>query len=264
MRKLLVFIILIAALLVGGYFVINNQLNVEDRTVDSVTRDKFILSDGIQWYQDADKQFNLAIFRKPFTLTFAPANAQTLKEQSFLADYNLAVNGTYYRGSFVESEHAGLLQIKGEKLWDLVPDKQLTHIVAYDETQDSLEFIPTEDFNEERYENKDYTLFQTGPLIIDANEVQVELINNSLNGDTRSLRTVFGVTDTGDKFILITRVNYTLTKLAQDIVGFPIFAGKHITVINLDGGNSTAMYSKELDQFNYRESSRLPVVIGVN
>jgi hypothetical protein len=264
MRKLLVFLILITSLLVGGYFLINSQLNVKDRTVDSVTRDRFIVSDGIQWYQDPDKQFNLAIFRKPFTLTFVAEDAQTLKEQSFLAEYNLAINATYYRGSFVESEHSGLLQIKGERFWDIVPDKQLTHIVAYDEAEDTLEFIPTSDFTESRYVGEDYTLFQTGPLIIEENEIQTDLINNSLNGDSRSLRTVFGVTDNGDKFVLITRVNYTLTTLAEDILGFPIFAGKRITVINLDGGNSTAMYSKELDQFNYRESSRLPVVIGVN
>jgi hypothetical protein len=163
----------------------------------------------------------------------------------------------------VESEHAGLLQIKGEKFWDMVPDKQLTHVVIYDEKADSLDFVATGDFVEKNYKDKKYTLFQTGPVLIRDGVVQVAQIKSSLNGEGRFLRTVLGITGTGEKFVLITRVNFTLLDLANMINAFPVFKDKPLTVINLDGGTSTAMYSKELEQFNYRESSRLPVVIGV-
>ena len=263
MRKFLVFIILIGILIVAGIWVINSQLSRDTTNVSAVTSDKFIVANGISWYQDPDKQFNLAIFKKAFTLSFTAENAQSLKEQSYLDEYSLAVNGTYFRGSYVESEHSGLLQILGKKYWDLIPDKQLTNVVIYDESADVLKVIPTSDFNDGDYSAGKYTLFQTGPLMIEDNVVQTQTIADSLNGEGRFLRTVLGFTDAGEKFVLITRVNSTLTELANNILKFPVFQGKKVTVINLDGGTSTSMYSKELDQFNYRENSRLPMVIGV-
>ncbi len=263
MRKILVFIIIIAGLIVGGFYLINSQLSQSGISVQSVTSSKLINSGDIQWYQDSDKQFNLAIFSKPLTITFTAQNAQTLKEQSILDGYSLAVNGSYYRGSYIEAEHSGLLQIKGKKLWDMVPDSQLTQVVIYDEQADSLQFMPTSEIKLTDYKADKYTLFQTGPLLIKNGVVQSAEIAASLNGSGRYLRTVMGVTDDGQKFVLVTRINFTLGDLASMVLSFPIFQNKHVTLVNLDGGTSTAMYSRDLDQFNYQESSRLPVVIGV-
>ncbi len=260
--KLVLIILILGGLVVGGYTYLNqNLLKPAQQTTNAAD---FVESDGIKWYQDSIN-YNLAIFHKPFEVRYTQKDAQNLKEQSLINNYSLAVNGSYYRGSIVNAEHAGLLQIKGNKLFGIVtdPDAQLTQVVVYDQKLDVLSFMPVKDFPLEQYKTADYTLFQTGPLLIDQNKIQLDEINASANGKNRALRTVLGYTETGDKLLMITKVPYKLEDLVNEILKHPALKDHRINVINLDGGSSTAMYSKELSQFQFSDSKRLPVVIGV-
>lgn len=261
--KLVLLILIIGGLIIGGIKLLESSL-VKDNSTPSVLS-SLIESDNISWYQDPDKNFNLAIFKQPIVVTFVDKEATQLEDQANIAGYKLAINGGYLRGdSYLDAEYAGLLQIKGKAMYQIATgDNQLTHIVVYDEDADILKFEPASNFPRENYTSESYTLFQTGPLLIKDNVVQVNLINKAPNGTERALRTVLGYTNTGEKFVVVTRSSFTLEKLADTILNLDIFKGKIINVVNLDGGTSSAMFSKELSQFNFGSSKRLPAVIGV-
>lgn len=262
--RLFIIILIILGGGIGGYIYLNQEvLQSPGIEIEEVDSQNLVEADGISWYQDTAKTFNLAIFSRPLTVLFTTESAQKISEQALLNDFVLAVNGSYFQGSYVESEHAGLLKL-GEAIYgELVDDSQLTHVIVYDTVTDDVFFQAVEEVDVTDYEDDGYMLMQTGPLVIKDNEVQTDFINDSANGSGRYLRTLFGYTDDGQRFFLVTRSNFTLTALATQLLEFPIFAGKKLNVINLDGGTSTAMYSQDLEQFNFGESKRLPVVIGV-
>lgn len=262
--KLFVVIIILIAIGYGGYKIFEQQLTPVPQINDDTSIAQFIEANDILWYQDKDKTINLALFSKPFEFVFSPENAQDLKEQSLLNSYVLAVNGSFYRGSILSAEHAGLLIQEGEMIEPMVgDDNQVTHVVVYDTEEENLEFVSTKEINLDEYSNDKYLLFQTGPILIINNEIQEEVISQSQNGNSRYLRTVLGYTSDGQKFILITRIGFTLKELSETILNMDVFSDKKINLINLDGGSSVSMYSRSLTNFNFLETKRLPIVIGV-
>ncbi len=260
----IIILLLVIGAVILGVTAINDSLNTGRNNENSMADSQLINQDGIKWFQPESQDFNLAIFEKQFEVNYTPSNAQSVTEQSYLNDYVLAVNGSYYRGSPVEAEHAGMLVIDGEVFFPAALDEQLTHLIIYNKEAESIDFIRVEEAEtEDLVGNEDITIFQTGPLLIENNEIQTELIDNSTNGGIRALRTVFGFTDDCQKFFLVTRRNYTLMEISEQIKKIDIFQGKTLNVINLDGGASTSMYSSALEQFNFMSSRRLPVVIGI-
>lgn len=260
--KLLIVLMIIVGGVAGGISLIDRDLSAL-QGVDTDLQQS-ITADGITWYQNTDKSFSIATFQHPLYIAYSAENAQSLQEQAALNKLILAVNGGFYRGSYVESEYAGLLQLDGESMSPLVEfEKQLTHVMVYDIVDDILKFEPAEGFEIKNYDSQEYTLMQTGPLVIKDNQVQDQLISESLNGTGRYLRTLIGYTNDGIKFLVITRVNFDLQKLAVALLEFEPFQGKQINVLNLDGGTSTAMYSRDFEQYNFGVSKRLPSIIGV-
>lgn len=260
--RIVLIILLIGGLIVGGLTYLDTLLT--NNTKVSVPPELCQTVEGVQICQDENKTLQIAIFDKPITVTYEDTEAASIKEQSILNKFALAVNGSYFRGSYVESEHAGLLQIKGEAQFQAaVNDLQLTHVAVYDEKDDQLSFEEASDFNQDRYDDARYTLFQTGPLMISSNQVQSDLIAASNNGKGKYLRSVLGYTNTGEKFLLITKANYDLATLSQKILELPMLQNKQIFAINLDGGTSTAMYVRDVSTYNFGESKRLPSLVGV-
>lgn len=213
---------------------------------------------------DNIKSYTIAIFTKPLEIAYIPQNARSVKLEADNLGWQLAVNGSYFRGSYIDAEHAGFLQIYGTKYFGQVAvDPQITHIVIYDKVRDSLNFVPADEFDPKVYVNENYLIFQTGPLVIKDNIVQTELIDDSSNGSTRFLRTLLGYTNTDEKFFVITEANYTLSEVAEELLNLDAFKGEIINVVNLDGGSSTAMYSSQLSQYDYAIESRLPLLLGI-
>jgi exopolysaccharide biosynthesis protein len=263
--RILIIIVLLGALLTGGYVVVDQKLKELTPDSSGITEDTSLEVGGIKWYQDRLKNYNLAVFNNVPEVFFTSASAQTVREQAIQNDLALAVNGSYYRGTNVASEHAGLLIIKGQLLEPLAFDKtgQLTHVVVLDHRVNKMSFHDVTGFNADEYTATRYSAFQTGPLLIQDNAIQLGLIAASANGESRHLRSILGYTDSGESFVMITRVNFRLADLAAKLAEFEIFSGKTINVINLDGGTSTAMYSPLLEQFNFGETKRLPIIFGV-
>ncbi len=260
--KLFFLIAIVVGILGGGIYLIQEQLRSGQVTIipDLTCQE----ANGITWCQDSGRNFNLALFSLPLQTIFTSENAQSLREQSLVAGYELAINGGFFKGSYVSAEYAGLLQIKGEMLAEIARnDKQVTHVIVYDEKNDLIEFLPASDFDTDNYAEAHYTLLQAGPLIIQENEITTDLIAGSQNGEAKYNRTLLGYTDTGEKFVIITRTTYTLSDLGEVILGLEIFSDKVLHVVNLDGGSSTAMFSKEYDQFSFGETKRLPSIIAV-
>lgn len=261
--KLLFIIIVIGGLLVGGITLVNETLlSQQDTTANQPDLCKNLSSFTLCY--DNARTIQLVTFSGPLYIDFTEEESASLREQANLNGYSMVVNGGYFRGSYIDAEYSGLLQIKGEPKYQIaLNDNQLTHIVVYNEETTDLEFLPARTFETKDYADEKYTLFQTGPLVVKDGKIQSELISSSINGAGRYLRTLMGFTDTGEKFFVITRSNFDLSKLAEKILAFPAFQDKTINIINLDGGTSTAMFVRDLAEFSFGDSKRLPAVIGI-
>ncbi len=182
-------------------------------------------------------------------------NLQNFQEVIQTNELNTAINAGYFHSDY---NHSGLLEIKGELIAPIVPnDVQVTHIVEIGET---INIYPSSTYKT----NSDQTTkFQTGPLILKNNQIQKDYIHNSLNGDGEYLRSVLGITETGEVFFLATTELYSLTDLAEYILCLNVFSGKAITAINLDGGTSVALYAQENEDIRLGLEKRLPFFLGV-
>lgn len=221
-------------------------------------------TNGMKWYQDADRSFNLVMLGdKELSVDFTEKEAGALATQALLQDYSLAINGSYFIGSYVTSTPAGLLQIRGKRFTKFVSNIQVTHILAIDHETGDIDIFPGKNFDASTYTSSKYSLMQTGPLVVSNGVVQTESIDKSLNGNQASLRTLFGRTEQGVNFFVVTKLSFTLKEIAQELLNFAPLKGQKFDLLNLDGGGSTAMYSQDLQQFNWRETARLPIVIGV-
>lgn len=218
------------------------------------------------YFQDAEKTFQFALFSSEAELDFlyTPREAQSLVEQSRENEFVAAINGSYFIGSYVESSPSGLLQIKGELISEYVPNVQISHVVVYDHVANELKFIRARNLDLSAYSQPRYSLAQTGPLLIDSNQVQFDFIDGALNSEQESIRSFIGITDAGEKFIGISRTQVTLYELVDTISANPLFQNNNITVVNLDGGASTAMFVKDSEALKFREQIRLPLVIGLD
>ncbi|MEI7579711.1 MAG: phosphodiester glycosidase family protein [bacterium] len=215
----------------------------------------------IQYYQHGN--IYLAIFSQAFELDFTAENTQPLDLQAKSKDFQLAINANYFQGSYEKAQPAGFLQINGENIQTPAPDQQLTHVVIYNQETQQMEFMEYQQFKPENYPEKKYILFQSGPLVIANNEIASQFIEASINGEGSYLRTLIGFTDDGRTLILITTQRYKLADLAAKILTFPELHNLRISLINLDGGPSTAMYSRNFPGFNFNENQGLPLIIGV-
>jgi exopolysaccharide biosynthesis protein len=266
--KGLFFFVAVVLLILGGVYAVNSKLS--EAQVNGVETEATCQElNEITWCQyaqeNAVKAINIAIFEKPISISFTKKDATSIQNQAVLSNFALATNGTYYMDTPMNATHSGLLQIDGELISSLAvdPTKQLTAVVVYDNEENTLEILSANDFTVEDYADEKYTLFQTGPVIIKDGEIAEDEISASANGNSKAMRTLLGVLDDGRRFLLVTRLDFALYDLADTLLKLDVFQGKNMTVVNLDGGSSTAMYSRDLDNFNWRKTTRLPSIIGV-
>jgi exopolysaccharide biosynthesis protein len=218
--------------------------------------------EDITMLQNNRKDIRIAVFKRPLEFVFTHKNPLQLKDQA-QNKYDIAINGSYFKGSYREAKHAGLMQVKGQKLENTIEDKQLTHIMVYDHDSMGMEFFPVKELNGGKYQSEKYTVIQTGPLIIQNNNVTTDSIQDSINGKYKHYRTLIGTTSTGETFFIVTTEKYTLRELAQELLNIDYFKDMRISTINLDGGPSTAIYVESDKQYNFNEEKELPLVIGV-
>ncbi len=197
-----------------------------------------------------------------FTYRYNKVNAPSLEQMGIEAGYRYVVNGGYYGGTSYESEHAGLLNIYGTKHTSITfNDPQLTHIIRYSKNDSSFEIIDIHDYTE-RADTETLTEIQTGPLVIQDNHIAYNYILESNNGAGRHLRTLLATTDGKKKFFILVKDNYSLTQLSTILLNMGILKSPTLRVINLDGGHSTSMYSKDHPEFNFGSGKHIPNLFG--
>ncbi len=185
-----------------------------------------------------------------------------LKEQNFgtiseFAEQNnllFAINTSYFLSDYT---HAGLLVENGELLSRYAKgDRQLTHIVKIESGR--ISFLSPEEFEQVTdFGNSSY--FQVGPLFISNSEISSDLISNSLNGNGQYLRTFVCIFE--NKAVIGVNTNsISLINLAESLKN--VFNKPDLSCMNLDGGSSSALYSKHNSELNFGISKRIPYLLG--
>jgi exopolysaccharide biosynthesis protein len=259
-KKLLALILLIGlAIYLGNYLPNNNQQKLDESSIPVVQAEE---PKKLEYYTfDSDNIF-IVTFEEPISIVYNeehPIKAldQTLKDN----DLNFVINGGYFKQDF---SYAGLLLLNGEIKMNNAPfDKQVTHVVVLDHLKSQLSFINAKDFDQDAYQDSSFSAFQTGPLIIENNEIKTELIDNSANGLGKYTRSLLGITKSNKTFFVVTKKSYKLDDLAAKLINLDLFNEEVISVINLDGGASTSMYSKENLEFRMFSYKTIPMVLGV-
>ncbi len=200
--------------------------------------------------------------RHKITIFYDPKTNISFAENCQKHDFTYAINGSYFKK---DRTHAGLLIVNGIKKSDLaLNDKQLTHVVIIDNNLKTIKFINKKDFAKTNLSfKKGIIVFQTGPLIIDRNKIQYKYINESLNGNYPYKRSALGFTDDGEIILVATNKPITLEELAKYLLKQPMFSGKKLSLINLDGGPSTWLYDKNLGILVHGETQNIPIIIGI-
>lgn len=216
---------------------------------------------NISYTLDNANDIYIVKFSDPIKIKYDTSGETSFRNNSLLNNFKIAINGGFFRDDLT---YAGLLAFDGEIIESIArTDSQVTHIVVFNSKTNSIDVLLAKDFNLDIALNKNNLSFQTGPLVIQSNNIQNDFIENSLNGSGKYRRSLLGFTDTGDKFFIATRRTFDLKTLAQRILEFPEFKNVKITVVNLDGGSSVALYAKDNEDFTFGTARELPIIVGV-
>ncbi|MCK5903203.1 MAG: phosphodiester glycosidase family protein [Cocleimonas sp.] len=200
----------------------------------------------------------IAEFKGTFEYLYFPKNPPSLNKIAKKYGYQYILNASFFEGWRGKAQHAGWLKIRGQTYASIKKDRQLTHVAVLDQ-KGQLTFFDYRSFKSS--DNKNTIEFQTGPLILDKNQVTNQYINGSFNGKGRYRRTLLGVTENGNKYFIIATLPTTLNDLANKLLKKPIFQDHKLSVINLDGGPSVALYSRDNPEMNFNTRSKLPLLL---
>lgn len=216
---------------------------------------------NINYTLDSTNDIYVIKFKDPIKIAYDTVGETSFRKNAEKNNFKLAINGGYFLDDL---SHAGLLAFDGKIIESIArADSQVSHIVVFNSKTNSMDILLAKDFNLDTALDKNNLSFQTGPLVIQSNSIQNQFIENSLNGSGKYRRSLLGFTDNGDKFFVATRRTVDLKTLAQKILEFPEFQNVKITVVNLDGGTSVALYSKDNEDFTFGTARELPIIIGV-
>lgn len=253
MKKIIIILFIIITCLAAyklGVVNTNNDTidsDANEQNTDNATyKYQYIKQDGLYIIAFKDENLNLKS-RDAFDENF--------EEYVNSNNYVIAINAGYFTSEFT---HAGLLIVNGETISDIaLSDTQVTHIFDLDN------FIVYSVDEYLKPENQPLNAFQSGPLVLKNNVIQEDLINNSMNGRDKYLRSFIGYDDKGNKFVGVSILKISLKDLGNKIKTLEYFTDANVTLLNLDGGSSVALYSKENEEFRIGESKILPFILGI-
>jgi len=221
---------------------------------------KTIMDNGILVHNSENFGITIVGFKSNFEIIYEPSQPLSLKEAGEKHPYPYIINGSYFEGSRV---HAGWLSIFGVQQTPIKDDRQLSHMAILDTNLRYIDF-PDLDLWDSSMTSATSLEFQTGPLVIHANQIDTLSIQASINGVSSRLRTFLAYTDEDDmKYFIIARHAGPLDKMAQHLLSLPVFEGKTLSVVNLDGGSSTALYSRNHPELNFNVNRPLPILLGI-
>jgi Phosphodiester glycosidase len=191
------------------------------------------------------------------------AVAPPTPRQLAAAGWAVVVNGSYHDGDYANAMLEGQFTVRG-KHWGVArpDDRQLSHVVAFD-TQGRIESIAPADAAALARATAAAASVQTGPLITENGRWVEAYARQSLNGVDAYKRSAVGRTGEGASVIVIARQPRTLEALARDVLALRRYAQRGLTLVNLDGGPSTALALARWPQWHYQPDKLTPVAIGV-
>jgi uncharacterized protein YigE (DUF2233 family) len=201
---------------------------------------------------------------RPISLFWTLSNVPTLRRRAANSpNYSLFVNGGYHDGDYANPKAEGLMIIDGQQIGQFrANDRQLTHVISLN-AAGSITAISAAVPELEGKLNPNSSHLQTGPIIIQDGEIKNDFIVNSLNGNDAYKRTAIGRTANGETVIVIAKTPYTLTNLALAILRTNNYRERRLTLVNLDGGPSTAIHSANFPQLSYGADKLTPTGFAV-
>lgn len=210
------------------------------------------------------KLADVTIVTVPDTLDFIfePKDVKPFEETAKENNFRYMINSTYFAGSNINATHCGRLKIYEKVIApDIMYDKQLKYIATFNRKEHKIEYAY---FEKHKMSDDPNTLeFQTGPLVIENNTLADTAIKSSINWARKTKRTLIASLDNKEIFLVIVRDNVDMIELGRFLLKLSVFKNGKLDVMNLDGGSSTALYSKNNPKLGYRLSSRLPFSIGI-
>ena len=183
------------------------------------------------------------------------------------SNYSLVVNSSFFDALYDDStarsgihyKQAGFLKINDTIYENMTVDRQLSRLFAYNSKRNIVRYF----YPDELDKTKDYDLVvQTGPMIIDKNEIDTASINSSINGNRQAYRTTFASINGTEFYAIVTLSNVTLTNLAKMLRSTGIFK-KGLNIINFDGGPSTKLYIRNHPELSWFSNVPWPLIICV-
>ena len=220
---------------------------------------KFV-DDDIHAYMFDTYGMSIIAFRSNFEIVYKPSQSLSLYQIRQRFSYRYLVNGSFFEWSGV---HTGWLSIAGDNLMRWKHDRQLTHLAILNTITGKMSFRSAESW-EPSMSDKAHLEFQTGPLVIRANELDLASIRQSINGLRSHRRTLLAYTEEdGMKFFITVREPERLDKLGESLLRLSTFEGKTLFALNLDGGPSVALDSQAHPEMNYNENAVLPILFAL-
>ncbi len=219
-----------------------------------------IVDDDIHAYTFDVYDMSILAFRSNFEIVYEPLQTVSMHQVGQNFQYRYLVNGSFFEWS---GEHAGWLSISGNNLMPLKQDPQLTHVAILNSTTSELVF-KSADLWKPAMSGKSNLEFQTGPLVIQFDVLNMPFIRQSINGLRSHPRTLLAYTEEDRmKFFIIVRKPERLDKLGEYLLKLSIFEGKTLSVLNLDGGPSVALDSRTHPEMNHNGGAVLPILFGL-
>jgi exopolysaccharide biosynthesis protein len=201
---------------------------------------------------------------RPLVAHFATSPVPTLREKAKISpEFSLLFNGGYHDGNYANAKLEGLFVLDGKPLNALKPDDgQLSHVLAIDRDGRiaSIRVASNELVSSAQTEP---THIQTGPLITEDGRIAEAFIAASLNGKDAYKRTAIGRTRAGETVIVIAKTPRTLKRLGTYVLQVNQYAKRCLTLLNLDGGPSTAIHSNITSDLSYGADKVTPVGFAI-
>jgi hypothetical protein len=219
-----------------------------------------LVDDDIYAYTFDAYGMSIIAFRSNFEIIYEPSQRLSIHQVGQIFNYRYLVNGSFFEWS---GEHAGWLSISGNHLMPLKHDPQLTHIAILNATTSELVFKSAELWKSSMSDKANIE-FQTGPVIIQSNALDMPSIRQSINGLRSHQRTLLAYTEEERmKFFITVRKPERLDKVGEYLLKLSIFEGKALSVVNLDGGPSVALYSLAHPEMNHNGGAVLPILFAL-
>jgi uncharacterized protein YigE (DUF2233 family) len=177
--------------------------------------------------------------------------------------FSLLFNGAYHDGNYAKAKLEGLFFVDGKTQSELkANDRQLTHVLSLDREGRITVIREASAVVSEKLDTNDVHI-QSGPLILDDGKLTTNFIDGSLNGNDAYKRTALGRTRAGETVIVIAKTPRTLSELAAIALGANDYASRGLTLLNLDGGPSTAIHANAVRGLSYGADKITPVGFGL-